>query len=106
MSTMQIYVNSKPSQKFMDWSLTCPNLTEKDKQKIEQFYKEKVTGYQVDQIKHRNYCRAIYNKYVNYFNVNEELVLLDEFFVDETCVWFLYYNSKLEIVKYAEIMLD
>ena len=98
---------SNPSNYFLNWLATNPILSDNDKHLIDMFYKYKLTGHQLENI--RKYQRYIYryNEYKkSIINNPDEWVFLDEFFVDETCVWFLMYHSYDNMITTREIMLE
>jgi hypothetical protein len=104
-----LIIKAKPTKQFITWLSSNPTLSFRDIYVIENFYDEKTVGHQLIDIKHYKKYIDNYNKYKNYLlNNNNEFIWLDEFFVDETCVWFLVYrkiNNKYSIQSF-EILLD
>lgn len=89
------------------FKLDYNTLSSGNKLVVDKFYREKRNGgYSLKEI--RQYPRYIknYNVYISEFNNSTEYMLLDEFFVDETCVWFLYYDVEKQIVRCNEVMLE
>ena len=92
-----------PSQQFLTWLKSKPLLSVKDLVLIENFYEDKsVHKYK---FKLTNKGQQIYNTYMEEFSENDHgIIYLDNFFVDETCVHFLYYRNQK--IMTCEIMLE
>jgi len=100
-------IKGKPSDTFINWLSSNPTLSTQDINIIDNFYEEKSirlfdmhsNKYFIPRYKNK------YNAYIEYIlNHSSEIRLLDEYFVDETCVIFLLFiNNK---IKSPEIMLD
>ena len=99
----EVMIKVGPSQQFLTWLKSKPLLSVKDLVLIENFYEDKSVHKHNFQLTNKG--QQIYNTYMEEFLENDHgIIYLDKFFVDETCVHFLYYRNQK--IMTCEIMLE
>ena len=97
-----VMIKVKPSGSFLAWISSSPILSIRDIVLMENFYEDKSVMLHCPKLPQKG--QRIYEQYMQAFKQQEEIVFLDQYFVDETCVHFLLYrNSKIQD---CEIMLE
>ena len=97
-----VMIKVKPSASFLDWISSNPLLSVRDIVLMENFYEDKSVRLYCPKLPQKG--QRIYSQYMQAFEQQEDILFLDQYFVDETCVHFLLYrNSKIQD---CEIMLE